>query len=55
MKLRISFCAESSDPHPQILANPTGDFESLKDARETAFEAHAGANIVREPSSDILF
>jgi len=38
MKLRISFYAESSDPHPQILANPTGDFESLTDARETAFE-----------------
>jgi hypothetical protein len=38
MKLKISFYAESSDAHPQILANPTGDFESLKDARETAFE-----------------
>jgi hypothetical protein len=38
MKLRISFYAESSDPHPQILANPTGDFESLTNARETAFE-----------------
>jgi len=38
MKLRISFYAEPSDAHPHILANPTGNFESLKDARETAFE-----------------
>jgi hypothetical protein len=38
MKLRISFYGESSDAHPNILANPTGDFKSLTDARETAFE-----------------
>ena len=38
MKLRISFYGESSDAHPNILANPTGDFDSLMDARETAFE-----------------
>jgi len=38
MKLRITFYAESSDAHPDILANPTGNFETLSDARETAFE-----------------
>jgi hypothetical protein len=38
MKLRITFYAESSDAHPNILANPTADFESLTDARETAFK-----------------
>src|SRR5215470_11589601 len=38
MKLRISFYGESSDAHPNILANSTGDFASLTDARETAFE-----------------
>src|SRR5215831_7243418 len=38
MKLRISLHGESLDAHPNILANPTGDFESLTDARETAFE-----------------
>ena len=38
MKLRISFYAEPSDVHPQILANPTGDFVSLESAREIAFK-----------------
>jgi hypothetical protein len=38
MKLRISFYAEPWDAHPQILASPTEDFESLESAREIAFE-----------------
>ena len=40
MKLRISCYAEQSaqDPHPQVLHNPTGDFELLESARKTAFE-----------------
>jgi hypothetical protein len=38
MKLRTTFYAESSDAHPQIPANPSADFASLTDARETAFE-----------------
>src|SRR5262245_27273708 len=38
MKLKITFYAESSDAHPNILANPTGNFESLTDARESASE-----------------
>ena len=38
MKLRISFYGESPDAHPNILANPSGDFDSLTNAREPAFE-----------------
>ena len=38
MKLRITFYAEPRDVHPLILANPTGDFESLESARKSAFE-----------------
>jgi hypothetical protein len=54
MKLRITFYAESSDAHPNILANPTADFESLTDARERAFKMLTSRTCGRTRSSSRL-